>query len=426
MLHLPLTGWKTYGVALAMLAYAGCGYALGYLDAVQAGQLALQALAVAGLRHGIATTAADSVSPARLGSVAGKSTKILALLWAWSAAANALAATPEEASYRIDVRQPGGEICGGSCTFIRPYVCVTNAHVVGSGETALVRHQSGVRIEGRVAARSPADLALVVVAEPQPFVELAERDPQRGDKLHMVGYGGDRKQRAGDGVSLGCDGLIHGGVRTYTTTVQSVSGDSGGGLFLDGRLIAINWGADARSASASIGVESLKRFGEQWATNALPQERWQEMSCFGGRCGPCQPLVGPPVSGPFAGGGEIGIGLGIGIKRPPLLPPVTSPPSAGENDKKLAELSAQLKALDDKLSTLKPVPGPPGPAGPPGKDGSPGPPGKEADLDALAAAVLRRLPPIQVQTYDYQNNPIDHETYPLGTPIRLRYGIPAK
>ena len=48
-----LNGRKSYLVSFAMLAFAVLGFALGKLDATQAGELLLQVLAIAGLRHGI-------------------------------------------------------------------------------------------------------------------------------------------------------------------------------------------------------------------------------------------------------------------------------------------------------------------------------------------------------------------------------------
>lgn len=49
-----LRGRRTYLVVLAMLVYAGLGLALGKIEDGEAMKLILEALAVAGLRAGIA------------------------------------------------------------------------------------------------------------------------------------------------------------------------------------------------------------------------------------------------------------------------------------------------------------------------------------------------------------------------------------
>lgn len=47
-------GRKTYGVSLLMLLFSFLGYFLGELQPVEAGQLLLEALGLAGLRAGVA------------------------------------------------------------------------------------------------------------------------------------------------------------------------------------------------------------------------------------------------------------------------------------------------------------------------------------------------------------------------------------
>ena len=81
-------------------------------------------------------------------------------------------------------------------------------------------------------------------------------------------------------------------------------------------------------------------------------------------------------------------------------------------------------------------PGPPavkgdkGPKGEKGEVGSQGERGKRGrdaivesiDYDALTAEVVKRLPPILVNTYDRDGNLVDDESYPYPGPIKIRYG----
>ena len=52
-----LNGKKTYIICVLMLIYAISAFALGKIDANQAWQIILEALAIAGLRHGFSNTA---------------------------------------------------------------------------------------------------------------------------------------------------------------------------------------------------------------------------------------------------------------------------------------------------------------------------------------------------------------------------------
>jgi len=53
-MFVPLEGRKTYLIALAMIVYALIGYALGDMPQVESGKFIMEALAIAGLRAGIA------------------------------------------------------------------------------------------------------------------------------------------------------------------------------------------------------------------------------------------------------------------------------------------------------------------------------------------------------------------------------------
>lgn len=306
-------------------------------------------------------------------------------------------APPEAASFRIDVPHRDGSISGGSATFFHPHLACTNVHVVERlGARCRLKHQhAGDWIEGTVvAADEAADIAIVMVpGSTQPFVELAESGPQADDTLLLCGYGSDRVLKRGAGRCRGQVATRAPGVAVIETSVASISGDSGGGLFdATGRLVAINWGADpATNASQATPVEHLKALGERWATSTLPAERWIEVQCFGGRCRP----GGGPVFGFGNGGGATPkLPIAPSPAPPAALPPTPpGPPAAGSNcpcpPAAVQDLDALAERLVAKLAADPRFRGPAGPTGPAGPAGAPGPAGKPAEVDyqKLAAAV---------------------------------------
>lgn len=94
------------------------------------------------------------------------------------------------------------------------------------------------------------------------------------------------------------------------------------------------------------------------------------------------------------------------------------------------DADALAEKLLDKLASDPRFKGPKGEDGQPGPAGPAGPPGPQGDAvrdavvnyDELTAAVIARLPPIHVQNYDRNGKLVDEESYPVGTPIRLRHG----
>lgn len=99
----------------------------------------------------------------------------------------------------------------------------------------------------------------------------------------------------------------------------------------------------------------------------------------------------------------------------PLVPVVQSPVGCNCSGE-IASLKAEIAAL--KLAAKEP--------GPAGKDGRDGANGEPVNIDAVASEVLRRLPPIHVQNFARDGKLIDEESYPQGTPIKLRHGVPSK
>ena len=304
-------------------------------------------------------------------------------------------ASPEEASYLINMSNGDG----GSCTFIHPYLAVTNWHVAGRvGSRGTLKHQFGALVSGQcVVSDENADIALILVQQPQPFVPLAAQGPQRGEPLTLCGYHAPQRiLKAGTGTLQGGYSALGRGVPTNIINVVSISGDSGGGIFnAKGELCAVNWGRDNSGSSLSTSVEYLKAVGERWATSTLPQERWQEVQCFGGRC---QPYGGGQQQQPYGGG--------YGVQ--PKLP-VTQPPQ-------------QLQPVPPPLAPILPKPAPATPVcepidyakladvlakderfrGPAGKDGKDG---GACDEEKIAAAVLAKIDYAKIASMVKVNTP---------------------
>jgi hypothetical protein len=89
----------------------------------------------------------------------------------------------------------------------------------------------------------------------------------------------------------------------------------------------------------------------------------------------------------------------------------------------IADLTVRVEVLEGKEATEGPV-GPSGPAGPPGPPGMNGADGKdgqdaEFDVDAVAQAIIEKLPPVIINLEDSHGNVAQQLTARLGEPIRL-------
>ena len=315
--------------------------------------------------------------------------------WAWALSfAASVAAAPVDCSVRVDL--PGA---GGSGVAIHPEIVVTNSHVVDH------RHREDVTIvdvHGRrcaavtIAIDKEADVCLLYCRGRRfPFARLAVRDPDPGRVVVFLGWGPDRRLKQGRGPIIETN--ARGRVRVLTTAVHSEPGDSGGGLFdlQTEELVALNWGGERESGySASTPVSYVRHLAEQWVTESLPQERWQEFQCFGGRCASgASPTAGSargvaPPKWPVSPPAE------YSPPPPPPTPPQTTPvtpPAAVTPPPPVVNTDQLAAALVEKLASDERFRGPPGPAGPPGKDGEPGRDAREIDEEALVAKVLARL-----------------------------------
>lgn len=94
-----------------------------------------------------------------------------------------------------------------------------------------------------VAADPDADLAILVAEVEMPVAELADDNAPVGTQVRHWGCGSG----GGSGRVLDPGGMM-GPAGRFASSAPSINGDSGAGLFdADGRLVAVNWGRDARS-----------------------------------------------------------------------------------------------------------------------------------------------------------------------------------
>lgn len=290
-----------------------------------------------------------------------------------------IAATPVAASYRVAL--PEGR---GSGVGIGPRLLVTNAHVVGD------RHREGVELRNSstgqvtrgdtVLVDSAADLALIATQDQIEFVPLAAANATAGEMITLIGYGGRTRERAyqGSGPYLGILSRSQSGTPTGHLHVESVAGDSGGGLFNSaGELVGVNWGVDGNGVSLSVPVSLIRQDVIAYET-----------ACPTGACGMSQRSISPsfpairppaklPVEQPISNSPPLPPQQPAASAPPPSPPPSPVPatpptPTALDADK-LAQTILDKLVADERLR---------GPAGPPGKDGRDG---KDADVDAIVA-----------------------------------------
>jgi hypothetical protein len=166
---------------------------------------------------------------------------------------------------KIVTLSPDGKTPTGTCVLISPHWCLTAAHVVEGGTSVIVDAHDGPRVADHVEIHHEYkserynwhDIALVHVAEPfslPRYPPLIDKGDDVGSLAAVAGYGmtgpistgydrGDGLLRAGtcvvtshDGAALIC--LVRSGGSPLPLCIAP--GDSGGPLFIDGRLAGIN------------------------------------------------------------------------------------------------------------------------------------------------------------------------------------------
>jgi hypothetical protein len=267
-------------------------------------------------------------------------------------------------------------------------IVLTAAHVVGSNRLATATWAGGFSSSGRVLfAERDDDIAAFECAAPEGAVmlPLAEGDqfPAARSTVELCGYGGGSKTlrhwaAAVQGYAQGATGRHH----TLSVGTETISGDSGGPIVQQGRVVAVLWGGPLAGPR-----------GPMTATHGTYCGRIRDLFDARGLLGRLRPgrLIekAPPVQG------EPDDGLVI-------VPPRDGCRCDGCRDDDRPALLARIAELEkrlDELASARAERGPPGPSGPAGPAGNDGADGQDAeiDLDALAAKISARLPPLYIQ-----------------------------
>lgn len=371
-----------------------------------------------------------------------------------------------------------GETAGGSGTLIdvnakHEGVVVTNKHVVADGGPYRVVFADGEQHPATLllVGYRDVDLAALMVDDLGDRQPALWTDALDTETYQLFGFG------SGEGRKNFCymwgsvvGHSVSGAMENFELNAPTRNGDSGGGVFNErGELCGVRWGTGNGSDyrySTAVHPKNLRDFlshlklrptanrkaaPPQLApipqrTTAQPTQYYVQdcPTCPNGQCQP-----------PSGADGWRSVGQPQQPQAPPRIyvpdivprpgqqpaPDATIPaPQPDANDKNCCcDCAAKLKELSDRLAALEqrkcePGPaGPPGPAGKDGRDGVAGPAGADAtvDLDALADAVARQLPPIHVIQRDANTGEVIAEkNVPLGGDLTLKFGskgsVPAK
>jgi hypothetical protein len=197
------------------------------------------------------------------------------------------AADPRLASVYVSVDMGNGSAAGGTGTIVGSengrLLVLTNAHVVEDSRHAIsvtywsdgqcrktaASYITGSSVShlgpGLIQVNGP-DLCLVELPGNAPAVEIAEEIPRVGAPVRIYGFGGappDGKQPIlKTGTYAGTPGWVtSNGDAACRTTINSVNGDSGSGIFNDANeLVAVHWGGGAVRLDAvhAFTVKALK------------------------------------------------------------------------------------------------------------------------------------------------------------------------
>ena len=317
-------------------------------------------------------------------------------------AAVAIGATTEPADYHKAVVKVGQAVGGGvSHSGTGTVVCRENggivlsvAHIFESNGQCWVDWGNGRRGHARLIGRDPnSDLAVLQaqgVPDDVPSIPIAapaEFAPG-GSQVEFIGYGGGNFRHF-TANTVGYDPARPGA--PILMDFVSISGDSGGPVVYQGKVVAVQWGHNGTHSMGS----SCGKIQEFLTQSRVPQ-------CQGGSC--YQPQVRPAQP----------------IARPQPLTPVPAKPCQCDN----AALIARITKLEADYLALLNKQGTPGPKGDKGDAGPQGTPGKDAVLNIEDLA--GKLPPITFQIWD-EGKLKDTRTVPLGGVVPLeRYLIGAE
>lgn len=164
----------------------------------------------------------------------------------------------------VRVRNVGCEtISTGSGFAIDARTFITNRHVVADAAQLQVATYDGRDIEVTAAATAElADLAVVRTAADLPSEpELADRDPQVGDAVSVIGYpqGGPLTVTAGQVIGRTTDPLNENLGEVLVTDAEVEPGSSGSAVLdSEGRVIGVVYAKNAADQSFIVPVSTLR------------------------------------------------------------------------------------------------------------------------------------------------------------------------
>lgn len=160
----------------------------------------------------------------------------------------------------IDSCDPGEEV--GSGMIIKPGIAITSAHVVAGAHAITVLHQ-GRRVDGAIVGFDPEmDLALIEFDGHANALPIGSEHVERGDDAVVYAV------RDGEVVVLPATIRRRVRIRTEDIYIQGEtvkpgfeldadieSGDSGGAVVVDGRIVGVVWARSRRYESRGYAID---------------------------------------------------------------------------------------------------------------------------------------------------------------------------
>lgn len=367
---------------------------------------------------------------------------MVAMLVATAALSAAEAPLPAQAACRVTVDDRDGATSHGSGTLVdvrsERGLVITNWHVVkdAASDECLVIFADGRRHGAKIIrADRVLDLAALVIANPN-------REPARwtdtleGETFRGVGFGPTPANRL-----LSMPGQItgHGGTDGQASIFinnEWREGDSGGGLFDErGRLCGVIWGAGngegccvhPQQVAAFIVAAGGAPDSIAAAAGDAHELTQQCIPCQGQQKGQCYRLPNGSIVCPQQAQGAWRNAAPAVRSGPTNATPLAASPAAAAPVASCycKDVIARMEARILELESRPPVQGEPGERGPAGPPGPAGAAGADAvfNADAVAAAVVTKLPPIRFIQRDAQTKQIVAEKLvPLGGELALNFG----
>ncbi|HEX7589813.1 MAG TPA: serine protease [Demequinaceae bacterium] len=177
----------------------------------------------------------------------------------------------------VRVRNIGcGFLATGTGFMIDEHTLVTNRHVIEDSSQLEVSTYDGHAVDA-TAARSTtaADIAIIRVNETLPVAaHLAEKDPQTGDAITVIGYPGGGRLTTTSGIVLGSvQDPLNGSVGTVLGTTAKVEPGSSGSPVLNaaGEVVGVIYAKNDVEQSFMIPVSVLRQLLDQESL-LIPQQ----------------------------------------------------------------------------------------------------------------------------------------------------------